>query len=193
MVFHTRKSIVRCMKCIRSLVVALSLTVATFTTGSAQAEPHKESPLYYLLGANAQQASLMSTAVEHQGDVTEAWVLVYLPLPISTGDKDGTTFQAMWFLTDYNCRDSTAAIKRLDVMAPDWTRIASLPGNGKFSPPVKGSMASLALQLACDRDYPAKVLTAREAALGLARYSRAAQAALAAGAQKNEEKNADQD
>jgi hypothetical protein len=165
------------MKCIRPLVAAFTLTVAALTSGFVHAEPERNAKLYYVLGANQSQASVMSTNVEHNGDIAEAWVFVYLPFPVAA--KDGTQFQAMWFLTDFNCTTNESSIRKLDVLGPDGKLLARSGGNGKFLPVQKGSMASVAIELACARDARAKLLTQEQVERGLARYSEAAQAAKA--------------
>jgi hypothetical protein len=175
------------MKHIRPLAAAVTLTIAAFVAGFAHAEPKKEAPNYYFLGANPQQASLMSTSVEHNGDVAEAWVLSFLPVPQT--DEDGSLFQSLWFLTDFNCKTNAVTVQKIDVMTPGGKKLASIPGDGKGIAIEKGSSAYVGLQIACTRDYPATVMTAKQASEGLKKYETAVQDAMAQAAKNASEQN----
>lgn len=164
------------MKHLRSLVAAVTLTLAAFgISASAKAEPKKETPTYYFIGYNLENIAFMATDVERSGDKATSWALVYRSEAIQVDDE---LVQATWSKMEFDCKKDTATIKVMEVYSPQGKKLATLPA--QFDPivPEQNSPAAIMRDVACQRPIPVDVVTSAEANEMLGIYVRAYQEAV---------------
>jgi hypothetical protein len=148
------------MKNLRTILTSVLFAAAVLGIASpAIAQPSKNTPSYYLLGGNSEQAAWMSTEVESNNGISSVWILVFLFEPQVV---EGVQFQSLWFLVETNCSNGTNRITRVDMASPEGKIVGSTPNEDQFSTPVPTSPSGTTLTLLCHPENSTAVLMTQE-------------------------------
>lgn len=148
------------MKSLKTILTSV-LVAATLVgvTSPAIAQPRKNTPSYYLLGGNDEQAAWMSTEIETNNGISSVWVLVYLFEPQTV---EGVQFQSLWFLFETNCSTGMNRVTRVDMASPEGKMIGSSPNEDQFSVPPPISPSGATLTLLCHPEKSTAILMTQE-------------------------------